>query len=150
MNQAPPPPPPVGGGVMPQRGVFATSEIVPMISSAAAEMRRRHDAWLDLRRTADEARAYAKKVRADLIVTLRVFGNEGTASMPIKTSAERNEWANADGAVQQAELDADLAQTVQMAAREAYNDAQGQFAVLQSLLAIERDEMKREHAGPPQ
>lgn len=120
-----------------------------MISTAADHMRNQHDEWKRLREEADRAKAKAKKIRADLIVTLRVWGAEDTGNVPIKTSAERNEWADADADVQQAELEADLAQTVQMTAREAYNDAQSQFAVLQSMLAIERDEMKREYTSPP-
>lgn len=129
----------------PQRGVFATSEIVPLISSAGQEMRSARSDWLELRKAADQAKSDAKRVRAALIIELRVWGAEATGQVPIKTSAERNEWADADPKVQQAELDADLAQTVQMAAREAYNDAQARYGVLQSMLAIERDEMKREH-----
>lgn len=149
MSMAPPPGASAPGGVaLPQRGVFATSEILPMISQAAAEMNRRRQEWEELRTAADNAKAEAKRVRANLIVTLRTWGNDVTGQ-PIKTSAERQEWADADADVQRLELEADLAQTVQMTARQAYDDAQSYFSTLSGLLAIERDEMKREHGGPP-
>lgn len=137
-----------GGVALPQRGVFATSEIVPMLQYASQEMREKGAEWKRLREAANEAKARAKQVRANLIVELRTWGNEVTGQ-PIKTSAERQEWADADADVQQAELEADLAQTVQMAAYEAYQDAQGYFETLRNMLSIERDEMKREHGGGP-
>lgn len=146
------PPPPgfdqsPGGVALPQRGVFATSEIVPLIQQASMRMRELGDEWAALREAADVAKGRAKKTRADLIVSLRTWGNDVTGQ-PIKTSAERNEWADADADVQQAELEADLAQTVQMVAREAYHDAQGYFETLRQMLSVERDEWKREHGGP--
>lgn len=145
------PPPPgasgaPGGVALPQRGVFATSEIIPMLTQASSRMRELGADWSALRAEADEKKAHAKRVRANLIVELRTWGNEVTGQ-PIKTSAERNEWADADADVQQAELEADLAQTVQMVAREAYHDAQGYFDVLRQMLATERDEQKREYSG---
>lgn len=147
MSMAPPPGASTPGGVaLPQRGVFATSEIIPMLQQASQVMHELGADWRRLREEADEKKATAKRVRANLIVDLRTWGNEVTGQ-PIKTSAERNEWADADANVQQAELDADLAQTVQMAAREAYKDAQGYFETLRNLMSIERDEMKREHGG---
>lgn len=133
---------------MPQRGAFALSETVPLIQQYATAMREAREEWQRLRLEANEKKAHAKKVRADLIVQLRVFGSEMTGSTPIKTSAERNEWADADADVQQAELDADLSQTVQMSAREAYEEAARVFDTLRSMLGIERDDMKREHGGP--
>jgi len=133
---------------MPQRGAFALSETVPLIQQYATAMRDAREEWQRLRLEANEKKARAKKVRADLIVQLRVFGAEMTGNTPIKTSAERNEWADADADVQQAELDADLAQTVQMSAREAYEEAARVFDTLRSMLGIERDDMKREHGGP--
>lgn len=149
MSMPPPPGASAPGGVaLPQRGVFATSEIVPMLQYASTQMREKGAEWKRLREAANEAKAHAKKVRANLIVDLRTWGNEVTGQ-PIKTSAERQEWADADADVQQAELDADLAQTVQMAAYEAYQDAQGYFETLRNMLSIERDEMKREHGGGP-
>lgn len=128
---------------MPQRGVFAMSETLPIIQNHLAAMNTARDEWLRLRVAANEAKAHAKQTRANLIVRLRVFGNDGTGGIPIKTSAERNEWADADPGVQQAELDADLAQTVQMAAREAYDDAQAAFDTLRSMLGMERDDLAR-------
>jgi len=149
MSMAPPPGASTPGGVaLPQRGVFATSEIIPMLQQASRVMHELGADWRRLREEADEKKAAAKRVRANLIVDLRTWGNEVTGQ-PIKTSAERNEWADADANVQQAELEADLAQTVQMAAREAYKDAQGYFETLRNLMSIERDEMKREHGGVP-
>lgn len=133
---------------VPQGGAFALSETMPMIQQAAALMEEARQEWLKLRTEADQKKAHAKKVRADLIVQLRVFGNEMTGDRPIKTSAERNEWANADGDVQQAELEADLAQTVQMAARESYDDKQGQFDALRSALSMEKEMLSREYSGP--
>ena len=70
--------------------------------------------WQRLRIEANNAKAVAKQTRANLVVRLRVFGNDGTGGIPIKTSAERLEWADADPEVQQAELNADLAQTVRL------------------------------------
>lgn len=147
MTMAPPPGASAPGGVaLPQRGVFATSEIVPMLQQASQQMRELGAEWHRLREEADEKKAYAKSVRANLIVALRTWGNDVTGQ-PIKTSAERQEWADADADVQQAELDADLAQTVQMTAREAYKDAQGYFETLRTMLGIERDELKRGYEG---
>lgn len=134
-----------GGGALPVRGAFATSEVLPLLKVASETMRRLGDEWRGLRENADRLKAEAKRVRANLIVELRVFGNDGTNGVPIKTSAERNEWADADAAVQAAELAADLAQTVQMAAREAYHDAQGYYETLRQMASVERDEWKREH-----
>jgi hypothetical protein len=148
MTDAQTPGPSQGVGRLPSRGSFAVSEVLPLIQQASAEVRGKGDEWRALREESDRKRAHAKQVRANLIVRLRVWGNEGTGDNPIKTSAERQEWASADPEVQQAELDADLAQTVQMAAREAYADAQGRFEVLRSMLAIERDDAKREWTGP--
>lgn len=146
-HQPPPGQDILAGGSLPQRGVFATSEVLPMISAAAARMSEAGANWRELREEADRKRDHAKRVRANLIVSLRTWGNDVTGQ-PIKTSAERQEWANADADVQQAELEADLAQTVQMAAREAYNDAQGAFDILRSMLAIERDENRAERGAP--
>lgn len=134
--------------VLPTRGSFAASEVLPMIQRAAAEMHARGGEWRRLREEADQKRAEAKRIRAGMILTLRVWGAEQTGNIPIKTSAERVEWANGDPAVQQADLEADLAQTVSMYARENYNDAQSFFNTLQSLQAIERDDLRREYVGP--
>lgn len=143
-------PAPIGGATMilPTRGSFAASEVLPMIQRAAVEMRARGDEWRNLRQEADEKRAKAKNLRANLVLTLRIWGAEDTGNIPIKTSAERQEWASGDAGVQDAELAADIAQTVQMAARESYNDAQSFFSTLQSLQAIERDDLRREYVGP--
>lgn len=148
MTMVPPPHPrPDGGAVaLPRSGVFAVSEVLPLLAAASRRMNELGDDWRKLRLAADEAKAKAKRVRADLIVELRTWGNDVTGQ-PIKTSAERNEWADADADVQQAELEADLAQTVQMHAREVYHDAQGYFETLRQLASVERDEWKREHGG---
>ena len=135
-------------GAMPQRGVFATSEVLPLLAEASRRMDELAANWKRLRTEANEKTPYAKKVRADLTVSLRTWGNDVTGQ-PIKTSAERNEWANADADVQQAELEAELAQTVQMHAREVYNDAQSYYETLRQMSAIERDEQRREHGGGP-
>jgi hypothetical protein len=130
--------------------VFATSEVIPLIQQAAAQMNDARLEWQRLREEADRKKAHAKQVRANLIVRLRVWGNTGTGDQPIKTSAERQEWADADPDVQQAELDADLAQTLQMVTRGRYDDAQAFFSTLQTMQAMERDEARREFGGPPQ
>lgn len=132
---------------MPRRGVFAMSETLPIIQKHLALMDDARAEWQRLRIEANNAKAVAKQTRANLVVRLRVFGNDGTGGIPIKTSAERQEWADADPEVQQAELNADLAQTVQMAAREAYDDAQAAFDTLRSMLGMERDDLKRERGS---
>jgi hypothetical protein len=137
---APPP-------AIPRSGAFATSEVLPILQQASAEMRARRREWQEARTAANEAKAHARKVRADLIVYLRVWGTEETGGIPIKTSAERNEWADADANVQQAELEADLAQTVQMSARAAWEEAQAYFNTIQTMLGMERDEFKFERGG---
>jgi hypothetical protein len=139
-----------GGGAvvtLPSGGVFAASEVMRTIREARDDMWRRKQEWLELRTAKDHAKAAAKKVRADLMVRLRVFGNDATDNVPMKTGVERNEWADADADVQRAELDADLAQTVAMAAYEAYQDAQALFATLQTVLGIERDDIRSTRAG---
>lgn len=136
-----------GGLPLPQRGVFAAMEILPLIQSAAVEMRRLNAEWKALRVEADEKKATAKRTRANLVARLRVMGTEQTGNIPIRTSAERQEWADADADVQRAELEADLAQTVQMAAREAYHDAQSYYETVRQLMSVERDDLKREHGG---
>jgi capsule polysaccharide export protein KpsE/RkpR len=137
--------PPVG---LPTQGVFASSEVLPLIAGASRALAERRSEWLELREAANRAKSRAKSIRANLIVNLRTWGNDVTGQQ-IKTSAERNEWADADADVQLAELEADLAQTAAMAAYESYQDAQAEFSAFQSLLGIERDELKREHDGPP-
>lgn len=132
---------------VPQRGAFATSEVLPLVQQASGQLRRARDEWRAARDAASNAKALAKKTRADLIVTLRTWGNDVTGE-PIKTSAERNEWADADADVQQRELEADLAQTVAMTAGAALKQAEEEFGMLRSALGIERDEMAAERGGP--
>lgn len=132
---------------MPSGGVFAVSEVVPQIIAAHAEAERLRAEWAEARRRQDDAVANAKRTRANLIVRLRVFGNEGTNGLPIKTSAERNEWADADVDVQQAELDADLAKSLAQTTREAYNLARSQFDMLRTALGMERDSFGAERSG---
>lgn len=139
-----------GGSVppaLPQRGTFATSEVLPLIQRATGEVTRLREEWRALRDAAAEAKSLAKVTRANLIVNLRVWGNEGTGGIAIKTSAERNEWADADPEVQRTELAADLAQTAAMNARAAYDTAEEYFQSLRSMLAMERDDNKREWPG---
>lgn len=137
----PGPPPAMPGG-----GVFAVSEVVPIIVDAHAEAERLRAAWGELREAADRARAESKRVRANLIVRLRVFGNDDVAE-PIKTSAERQEWASADPGVQRAELAADLADTAAANAREAYQLARSRFDMLRTALGMERDSFGAERSG---
>lgn len=142
------PPRALSAGI-PQRGVFATSEVLPMMRDASRLLTEKRDEWRKLRDAAAEAKALAKKTRADLLIYLRVWGNEQTGHIEIKTAVERNEWADADAEVQKTELAADLAQSAAMDARAALDQAEAEFSALSGMLAIERDENKREYAGPP-
>lgn len=135
-----------GAAPVPQGGVFAISEVLPLIQRAAADLADKRQAWVDARNAKDEAHAAARKTRADLMVTLRILGNDETGK-PIRTAVERNEWADADPAVQAAELGRDVAQTTAMAAYEAYQDAQASFSLLQSYLGMERDQLRSERHG---
>lgn len=135
-------------GLLPQSGAFAMSEVLPLMQRASHELTRLRDERKRLRDAAAEAKALAKKTRADLIVNLRVWGNDGTNGAPIKTSAERNEWADADADVQRTELLADLAQAAAINAGDALDHAEEYFSSLQGMLAIERDEMKAERQIP--
>jgi hypothetical protein len=135
-------------GAMPTRGVFATSEVLPLMREASHKLA---DARAEHKRLRDEAahrKADAKRIRANLMVNLRVWGNEATGDMPMKTSVERNEWADADANVQQAELAADLAQSAAMDSRAALDAAEAFFSSLQGMLAIERDENRAERGAP--
>lgn len=151
MTMVPPPPPPGyqpgAGAPVPRGGVFAMSEVLPLISAASRRLDDLRDEREQKRTQASEAKALARKLRADLIIRLRVWGSPETGNVPIKTSAERQEWADADPEVQQAELDADLAQTVAMAAGDAHADAQRYFDTLQTMLATERDQLRMDMQG---
>jgi len=139
--------PPPGMPRLPGGGVFAVSEVLPIMAAASRELEQRRQERKRLRDEAAEAKALARKTRANLIVHLRVWGNEGTGGIPIKTSAERQEWADADPEVQRTELAADLAQTAAINAGDALEDAQAYFSSLSTMLATERDSMKAERAG---
>lgn len=147
MTMAPPPGSSPGGVALPQRGAFAVSEVVPIVQQAAAEMRRLRGEWLELRTARDNAKAEAKRVRANMMVHLRVWGNDETGGVAIKTAVERNEWADADPDVQRTELEADLAQSAAMNAHAAWVEAQAYFQTLQSMLGMERDQLKWERGG---
>lgn len=134
--------------IVPQRGAFAMSEVLPLMKDASLKLAEARQERKELRDRAALAKAAAKAVRANLIVHLRVWGNGGTGGVPIKTSAERNEWADADADVQQAELDADLAQAAAINAGDALKHAEEYFSSLQGMLAIERDEWKAERSIP--
>lgn len=131
---------------LPQQGAFAISEVLPIMQHHAAELRRLRDERKRLRDAAAQAKANARRVRANLVAYLRTFGNDVTGA-PIKTSAERQEWADADAEVQQAELDADLAQAAAINAGDALADQQAIFATLQTMLGVERDVLKAERHG---
>lgn len=133
---------------IPQRGAFALSEVLPQLQQASALMDEARAEWTSRREEANRAEAHSKKTRADFLIKLRVFGNDALGGIPIKTAAERKEWADADSAVQQAELEADLAQTVQMSAKEAYESAKSKFEALRSALSMEKELMSREWSGP--
>lgn len=142
-----------GGGpvrptvLLPSGGVFAQSEAMVAIKAARDEMWRCRTEWIECRDRRDHTKAEARKVRANLLVRLRVFGNEATNDLPMKTAVERNEWADADADVQRAELEMDLAQSAAMSAFQAYQDAQALFGTLQGILGIERDEIKMARRG---
>lgn len=140
--------PPERSGGVPSGGVFAISEVLPLMRDASSQLTQARERWREARDAAAHAKAEAKRTRANLIVHLRVWGNDGTTGMPIKTSAERNEWADADEAVQQSELAADLAQTNAMNERAVLDAAEEHFKALTGMLAIERDQLKRDADGP--
>lgn len=142
------PPGNMPGRPLPSGGAFATSEVLPLMAEASRRLNDTRDERKRLRDAAAEAKALAKKTRADLIVNLRVWGLEDLGIAPIKTSAERQEWADADADVQAAELAADLAQTAAMNAGDALDHAEEYFRSLAGMLAIERDEMKFERGAP--
>lgn len=139
--------PAAGLPAIPKSGVFAQSEVLPIMQAASRALEAHRRAWQEAREDANRKKARAKKVRADLVVHLRTWGNDTTGT-PIKTSAERQEWADADPEVQQAELEADLAQTVQMAAHDAYRQALEEFGMLRTMLGMERDDAAAERGGP--
>ncbi len=135
-------PPAAGlGGRVPSRGAFASSEVIPLVQAAARRKAEAHTEYSAAAERAATAKATARKVRADLIVRLRVFGNDDVG-VPIKTSVERNEWADADPSVQSAEREADLAAILARSARMAWEDADSEFQVLRTLLGMERDAAK--------
>lgn len=146
-HQPPPGMPPMPGGGLPRGGVFAVSEVLPIMAAASRQLEHLRAERKRLRDEAAEARALARKTRANLIVELRVWGNEGSSGLPITTSVERNEWADADPDVQRTELAADLAQTAAMNAGDALTDAQAYFSSLSTMLATERDSMRAERSG---
>lgn len=119
-----------------------------MIRSASAELVARRESWKELRDAAAEAKARAKKLRADYLVSLRVWGTLETGSVEIRTAVERNEWADANPDIQEAELAADLAQSASMDARAALDHAEEYYKALTQLLAIERDDLKRAYGQP--
>lgn len=133
---------------LPQRGAFAASEVLPLIRSASAVLESRRIAWRELRDAAAEAKSAAKKIRADYLVSLRVWGTLETGSVEIRTAVERNEWADANPDIQNAELAADLAQSASMDARAALDHAEEHYKQLSGLLAIERDDLKRQYNTP--
>lgn len=136
-----------GAAPVPQGGVFALSSVLPLMSQASAQLNEKRTEWKRLRDAAAHAKSEAKRTRANLIVQLRVWGTQETGSEPIKTSAERNEFADADPDVQAAELAADLAQSAAMDARAALDHVEEYFGSLRSMLAIERDEWNQERHG---
>lgn len=133
---------------LPQRGAFAMSETLPLVQEWATKMHAARTEWERLRIAENEAKAEAKRVRANLMITLRVFGNEATGGIQMKHATERNEWADADANVQAAELAAALAQTAQMVAKEAYEEAARVFDTIRSMMAVEREDFSREWHKP--
>lgn len=135
------------GGV-PSGGVFAISEVLPLMRDASRQLDLARERWKAARDDAAQSKADAKRTRANLIVQLRVWGNEGSGGRPITTSVERQEWADADESVQTAELAADLAQSNAMNERAVLDAAEEHFRALTGMLAIERDQLKRDADGP--
>lgn len=145
MQQAPG----IQSGALPRSGSFAVSEVLPLIQQASHRLETLRYDWKRLRDEAAEAKALAKKTRANLIVYLRIWGTERTGSNPMKTSVERNEFADADPDVQHAELAADLAQSAAMDARAGLDHAEEYFGTLRSMLGIERDDLQGQRHSPP-
>jgi len=128
---------------LPTQGQFAVSQVLPLMRQTITECDARRAEWRRLADLAAEAKAQAKKIRADTMIQLRLFGAPAGGG-PIKTNAERNEWADGNLDVQAAEQAADLAAVEARAARESYEDAQRFYTSLMTLAAMERDEWKRE------
>lgn len=135
-------------GALPRSGSFAMSEVLPLIQRASRELTELRNEWRRLRDAAAQAKADAKRIRAGLMVRLRVFGNDDTNGAPMKTAVERGEWADADSNVQNAELAADLAQSASMDARAALDHAEEYFGTLRSMLGIERDDLQGQRQIP--
>lgn len=135
-------------GAYPSRGAFAASEVLPELAKVVAERNRLQAEWLQAKREAVNKGAEAKVIRANIIVNLRVWGTELTGGVPIKTSAERQEWANADSDWQRLDLEADLAAAVATATRMAYDTADEHMQALRSALGMERDENKWQQGQP--
>jgi hypothetical protein len=135
-------------GALPRSGSFASSEVLPLIQQASHRLTELRGDWRELRDHAATAKADAKRIRAGLMVRLRVFGNEQTSGHPMKTAVERSEWADAEPAVQDAELAADLAQSASMDARAALDHAEEYFGTLRSMLGIERDDLQGQRQIP--
>lgn len=126
------------------------SETVPLIQQYAARMEDARQHWHDARIEANEKKADAVRIRAQLMIKLRIWGNPETGSVPIKTNVELKMWADADADVLRAELESDIAQTNQMHAKEAYEEVCKMFDTLQSLMGMERDDMKRGYGNAGQ
>lgn len=135
-------------GWTPTRGAFATSEVLPELGRIVAERNRLQREWLAAKTEAVNKAAEAKRLRANLIVNLRVWGTELTGGVAIKTSAERQEWADADADWQQLDLEASLAAAVATATRMAYDTADEHMQALRSALGMERDENKWQQGAP--
>lgn len=135
-------------GALPRSGSFASSEVLPLIQQASHRLSELRREWRELRDQAARDKAEAKRIRAGLMVRLRVFGNEQTSGHPMKTAVERNEWADAEPAVQDSELAADLAQAASMDARAALDHAEEYFGTLRSMLGIERDDLQGQRQIP--
>lgn len=134
------PPAPLGDW---SRGPLGVSTTLPMLKTVVEERRLLEAEFLDLASQAARARSLHKSTRANLITTLRVFGNEGTGGMAIKTSAERNEWADADADVQAAELAADLLDERKRAAKMAWDTLDHAMRALNSAFVMERAELEQ-------
>ena len=136
-------------GALPRSGSFAVSEVLPLIERASHRLIELRQEWRRLRDVAAQAKSDAKSTRANLQVTLRVWGNDQTNNLPMTTAVERGEWCDADSDVQHAELAADLAQSAAMDARAAMDHAEEFFGSLRSMLGMERDDLQGQRHSPP-
>lgn len=133
------------GGGMAYNPAAALSTVLPRLQYVVAQRKELEDDYERVAREAAEANAEHKRVRANLITTLRVFGNTSTGGEAIRTSSERNEWADSDSDVQRLQLAADLLDEQKRAIKMRWETLDAEMRALNSLLVSER-ETNKQHA----